>query len=113
VSVEIVVAESADIVRITGSIDAKTAPEIGLALQPALGGRRDVVVDFTSVDYVSSAGLRLLLVVYRKMQTESRRLVLAAVKDDIKQVMSHTGFLPFFTLAASESDALATLSESR
>jgi anti-sigma B factor antagonist len=113
VSVEIVVAESADIVRITGSIDAKTAPEIGLALQPALGGSRDVVVDFTSVDYVSSAGLRLLLVVYRKMQTESRRLVLAAVKDDIKQVMSHTGFLPFFTLAASESDALATLSESR
>lgn len=112
-SVEIVAAESADIVRINGSIDAKTAPEIGLALQPALGGRRDVVVDLAGVGYVSSAGLRLLLVMYRKMQTESRRLVLAAVQDDIKQVMSHTGFLPFFTIAASESDALATLSESR
>jgi anti-sigma B factor antagonist len=111
-SVEIVAAETADVVRITGSIDAKTAPEIGLALQPALGGTRDVVVDFTGVGYVSSAGLRLLLVMYRKMQAESRRLVLAAVKDDITQVMSHTGFLPFFTIAASESDALATLSES-
>jgi anti-sigma B factor antagonist len=112
-NVEIVAAESADVARITGSIDAKTAPEIGLALQPVLGGRRDVVVDFAGVDYVSSAGLRLLLVMYRKMQAESRRLVLAAVVDDIKQVMSHTGFLPFFTVAASESDALATLSESR
>lgn len=112
-SVEIVVAETADIVRITGSIDAKTAPEIGLALQPALAGSHDVVVDFAGVDYVSSAGLRLLLVMYRKMQAESRRLVLAAVKDEIIQVMSHTGFLPFFTVAASASDALATLSESR
>ena len=112
-SVEIVVADTADIVRITGSIDAKTAPEIGLALQPALGGTRDVVVDFAGVGYVSSAGLRLLLVLYRKLQAESRRLVLAAVKDDIIQVMSHTGFLPFFTVAANESAALVTLSESR
>ena len=108
-SVEIVPAATADVVRVSGSIDAKTAPAIGEAVQPALAGKRDIVIDLSDVDYVSSAGLRLLLVAYRKVQAESRKLVLAGVKPDIAQVMSHTGFLPFFTLAPSADAALQEL----
>ena len=108
-SVEIVHAGAADVVHVIGSIDAKTAPEIGTAFQPVLDGSRNVIVDLAGVDYVSSAGLRLLLVAYRKVNAESRRLVLAAVKTDILQVMSHTGFLPFFTVVADEAEALTAL----
>ena len=78
-------------------------------MQPALDGLRNIVIDFSAVDYVSSAGLRLLLVAYRKVGAESRKLVLAGVKDEIVQVMSHTGFLPFFTLAPTADAALREL----
>jgi anti-sigma B factor antagonist len=111
-SVEIEHAEGADIVRVTGSIDAKTAPAVGTGLAPALDGKTDLILDLSGVDYVSSAGLRLLLVAYRKLHGESRRLVLSGVKSDIVQVMSHTGFVDFFVFAPDAETALGTLSGS-
>jgi anti-sigma B factor antagonist len=91
--------------RLEGSVDGKTAPEVRDQLTPFLAANSKMILDLTKVDYVSSAGLRLLLLLYRELSAKQGKLVLLGVSDDIRTVMSHTGFLNFFTLASSEAEA--------
>jgi len=96
--------------RLEGSIDGKTAPEVREQLRPLLAANSKIVLDLTKVDYLSSAGLRLLLLLYRELSARKGKVVLLGVSEDIRTVMSHTGFLNFFTLASSEAEAQQALS---
>jgi anti-sigma B factor antagonist len=98
------------VVSIEGSIDGKTAPMVRQEIQPTLETAKSVILDLSKVDYLSSAGLRLLLLIYREFTAKHGKVVLLGVSEDIKTVMSHTGFLNFFTLANSKAEALQTIS---
>jgi anti-sigma B factor antagonist len=91
--------------RLEGSLDGKTAPEVREQLRPFLAENSKMILDLTKVDYLSSAGLRLLLLLYREFSAKRGKLVLLGVSEDIRTVMSHTGFLNFFALASSEAEA--------
>ena len=93
-------------VELEGSIDGKTAPQIREELSAALPQVQKLIIDMSRVDYLSSAGLRLLLLLYREIASRKGRLVLVRVSPDIRTVMSHTGFLSFFTLVDSQQEAL-------
>jgi anti-sigma B factor antagonist len=97
-------------VRLEGSLDGKTAPEVRQRLTPFLAANPKLILDFTKVDYLSSAGLRLLLLLYREFTAKKGKLVLLGVSEEIRTVMSHTGFLSFFTLVNSEAEAVQALS---
>jgi anti-sigma B factor antagonist len=75
-------------------------------LRPFLAANSKLILDLTKVDYLSSAGLRLLLLLYRELTARKGKLVLLGVSEDIRTVMSHTGFLNFFTLVNSEAEAV-------
>jgi anti-sigma B factor antagonist len=94
------------VVVLEGSIDGRTAPAIREEMRPTLDTATNVILDLSKVDYLSSAGLRLLLLVYREFSAKRGKLVLVGVSPEIQSVMSHTGFLNFFTLAASQEEAL-------
>ena len=93
-------------VELEGSIDGKTAPQIREELSSSLLQAQNLIIDMSRVDYLSSAGLRLLLLVYREITARKGKLVLVGVSPDIRTVMSHTGFLSFFTLADSQQEAV-------
>jgi anti-sigma B factor antagonist len=93
-------------VELQGSIDGKTAPQIRDELSAALQQVQNLILDVSRVDYLSSAGLRLLLLLYREITARNGKLVLLGVSPEIRTVMSHTGFLSFFTLADSQQEAL-------
>jgi anti-sigma B factor antagonist len=93
-------------VELEGSIDGKTAPQIREELSSSLPQAQNLIIDMSRVDYLSSAGLRLLLLVYREITARKGKLVLVGVSPDIRTVMSHTGFLSFFTLADSQQEAV-------
>ena len=97
-------------VRLEGSLDSKTAPEVREQLQRVLPTTSKLILDLTHVDYLSSAGLRLLLVLYRELAAGNGKLALVGVSEDIRTVMSHTGFLSFFMLADSEAAAIQAVS---
>jgi anti-sigma B factor antagonist len=97
-------------VRLEGSLDGKTAPEVREQLRPLLATESKLILDLTKVDYLSSAGLRLLLLLYRELSAKKGKLALLGVSEDIRTVMSHTGFLNFFTLAATEAEAVEAVS---
>ena len=93
-------------VELESSIDGKTAPQIREELSAALQQVQKLIIDMSRVDYLSSAGLRLLLLLYREIAARNGKLVLLRVSPEIRTVMSHTGFLSFFTLADSQQEAL-------
>src|SRR6476661_6412976 len=96
-------------IELEGSIDGKTAPQFREEIRPALDSANRAILDLTKVGYLSSAGLRLLLLVYREFTAKQGKLVLAGVSSDIQAVMSHTGFIAFFTLAADKDKALEAI----
>src|SRR5215212_148512 len=94
------------VVTVDGSIDSKTAPELQQKILEATVATNMMIIDLTEVSFVSSAGLRVLLMVYRQVKSKDGKVILAGVSEEIKDVMSMTGFISFFELAESESDAL-------
>jgi anti-anti-sigma factor len=85
--------DTADIVRISGRIDATTSADLDTAVANlADSGLGPVVLDFSDVDYISSAGLRVLLIALRMLSGKGRRLALAALNPDVMDVVRLTGF---------------------
>lgn len=97
------------IVTLSGSIDSKTAPGMRDELLAALQETKSVIINMTAVEYLSSAGLRLLLLAYRDITAKSGRVILVGVSEEIQEVMANTGFIKFFQLANTVPEAVAAL----
>jgi len=98
------------IATICGDIDGKTAPQIQAELMAALQDGNRLMVDMKGVAYLSSAGLRMLLLLYRQIAARKGKVVLVGVSEEIRDTMSMTGFINFFILADSQEAGLAALS---
>ncbi len=96
------------VVAPSGRIDSTTSDTLDRVLSRASdGGERHAVVDFGSVEYISSAGLRVLLVAAKRMGTG--RLVLCALPEPVRQVFDLAGFLRLFAVEGSRAAAIARL----
>ncbi|RKT03619.1 anti-sigma B factor antagonist [Streptomyces sp. 3211.6] len=80
----------------TGEINSETSGTLLETLLPLVREGRALRIDLTAVTYVSSAGLRTLLVVYREAQHAGVAVTLYGVSEEVRFVMSATGFLDFF-----------------
>jgi anti-sigma B factor antagonist len=94
------------IAMISGEIDGKTSPEIQERILPELEKSSAVVLDLEEVTFMSSAGLRMLLFVYRHTQEHACHVALANLSEQIEDTMSITGFLGFFEVFPSRAEAL-------
>jgi anti-anti-sigma factor len=96
-----------------GRIDTTTSATVEEAIRKAVDqGARDLVVDFTGVDYISSAGLRVFLVLAKRMRDLKGRLVLCAMPEPVRQVFHLAGFLPLFNVEPTRDSALARFTAS-
>ncbi|MEI6206102.1 MAG: STAS domain-containing protein [Desulfuromonadales bacterium] len=98
------------IAAINGEIDGKTAPQVQSELLAALQSGNRLLVDMKKVTYLSSAGLRMLLLLYRQIAAKKGKVVLVGVSEEIRDTMSMTGFINFFTLADTQEAGLSALS---
>ena len=79
-------------VAISGNIDTVTAPELDTKLQENLSGIKDLILDFAAVDYISSAGLRVILMANQQMEDVDGNMTVKNVNDDVRDVFEMTGF---------------------
>jgi len=86
------------IISVEGNIDSKTAPELQQKIVEATRDTNKIILDLSKVEFVSSAGLRVLLMAYRQIKTNNGTVVLVGVSEEIKEVMSMTGFINFFKI---------------
>ena len=85
--------DTADIIHIEGRVDAGTSKELETAVMELVKtGSGPLVLDFGEVDYISSAGLRVLLVGLKALSAGGRRLALASLNPDVMDVVKLTGF---------------------
>lgn len=97
------------VVELEGDVDANTAPKIQEKVLPMAGPDSKILVDMTKVPYMSSAGLRMLLSLYRQTTAKEGKLVLVGLSEDLRDTMSVTGFLDFFVTCDTIDAGLAAL----
>lgn len=84
-------------VEIIGRVDSVTAPKLSEYLKESIKDVEDLRIDFSGVDYVSSAGLRVLIFAQKTMSVQGS-LTLTGVNDDIKDTLELTGLLDILTI---------------
>lgn len=97
------------VVYLVGDIDGATAPNAQAAIAGVTGPGCKIVLDMSGVAYMSSAGLRLLLVIYRTVKGQGGEIILAGLPADLKDTMEMTGFLDFFEYRDDLDAGLAAL----
>ena len=78
-------------IAVTGRIDSATAPELDKEVNSSLEGITELVMDFSELEYTSSAGLRVLLEADKTMERQGSMIV-TGVNEEVKQIFEVTGF---------------------
>lgn len=86
-------------VSLSGRLDTTTAPELEAQLRVLLPDTSALVLDFAALGYISSAGLRVLLVAQKEMNKKKGQLSLVHVNSDVMEVLEMTGFSDILTIA--------------
>ena len=82
---------------VSGRLDTQTAPELEKGLDSVLADIKELTVDFANLEYVSSAGLRVVLKAQKAMNAQGS-MKLTGVTDSIMEVFDITGFLDILTI---------------
>jgi anti-sigma B factor antagonist len=99
-----------DLVKASGRVDSATASKLGEALDAITNkGRYKIVLELNDVEYMSSAGLRVLISTQKTCKRYNRgELVLALVPERIYEALDLAGFVPLFRFFDSELDAVGS-----
>ena len=103
------------VVSPTGRIDHRSAAELEAALLPMVAGaaqaKTPLVLDFSGVDYISSVGLRVLMIAARQMRAAPARLSVAALQSVVAEIFGISRFDKVLMVCTTLEDALAQSSD--
>lgn len=109
---EIVIREMGDIrvVDIIGRIDTGTSPAAETAISSLLeGGNSKIVINLVQTEWLSSSGLRVLLVAAKKLSAMKGKLKICQPNEVVKEILDISGFSTILDVRASEAEALVEL----
>ncbi len=96
------------ILRLDGRLDATSSPLLENKLSHYVDERYGaILIDFLRVDYLSSAGLRLLLSITKKLKARGGLLILFNMNDEVMEIIKMAGFDRILAIFPDEKDALA------
>ena len=84
-------------IALTGRLDTTTAPQLESELKASLDGVEKLALDFAGLDYLSSAGLRVLLAAQKQMNRQGD-MVVRNVNETISEIFDVTGFCDILTI---------------
>lgn len=85
-------------VVLSGRLDTITAPQLEAELKASLDGITELILDFQNLEYLSSAGLRVLLAAQKVMNRQGTMTVMH-VSDTVQEIFEVTGFIDILTIA--------------
>lgn len=99
-----------DLVKATGRVDSHSAPQLADAFSAINeAGRFKIVFDMSDVDYIASAGLRVMIDVQKTCKRWNRgQMVLANVPERIYEALDLVGFLPLFEIFDEVTEAVGS-----
>jgi anti-anti-sigma factor len=98
------------LVTARGRLDGSTSPAFSAQLEK-LAARSEprLVVDFSGIDFVSSAGLRVVLTLLKRVKAANGRLALCGVQAPVREILDITGFTGMLDVHAGRAEAMAAL----
>jgi anti-sigma B factor antagonist len=99
------------VVAISGELDGKTAPVAQEKVLPLVEPGCKLLLDMSEVPYMSSAGLRMMLLIYRQVTANDGQSVLVGLSEEIQDTMEVTGFLNYFEVRDSYDAGLEALAD--
>lgn len=97
------------IVAVTGSLDSTTSPEAQKSLDAVVAGAKKVLLDFSQLDYISSAGLRVLLGAAKQLRASGGKLGMFGLNQSVREVFEISGFASILSIYPSEAEALGAI----
>ncbi len=85
-------------VVVSGRLDTNTAPELESSINDDIVGINELNFDFAKLDYISSAGLRVILKFHKQMTSVGGTLTIYHPTDEVLEVFDMTGFSTFLTI---------------
>lgn len=85
-------------VTLSEELNALTAPELAAFLEKELSGIQALTLDFSDCDYVSSAGIRVLLDAFKKLKAAKGKMLLTHVGENFMDVLENTGLDAVFDI---------------
>lgn len=102
-------AAQAQIVALQGQVNSTNAAATEAEILAALTAeQKNLLLDFSALDYISSAGLRMVLVIAKRLKQDGGKLVLCSMQPAIREVFDVSGFLAILNVTATRSEALAS-----
>ena len=97
------------ILGLKGRLDSNTSDDFEKKLLGLIqSGETKLVLDFKELDYISSAGLRVLLKAAKELKRNNGRLSFCSLKDYIREIFELSGFVSFFPIYATLEESLVT-----
>lgn len=96
-SIEKIQDEEKLLLKVTGRLDTTTAPRLEETLKSGLAGVNHLIFDFSSLEYISSAGLRVLLSAHKAMKHQGT-MVVQGSNEEVREVFTITGFADILTV---------------
>jgi anti-sigma B factor antagonist len=101
------------IFRLAGRLDSGSSPELDKQIvQTIENGFRNIILDCQKLDYITSAGLRVVVKTAKKLKPEAGRIVLCAMADYVKEVFEIAGFDSFLPILPTLEDGITLISSS-
>jgi anti-sigma B factor antagonist len=96
-----------NIYRLIGRLDSNTSQGFEQKLFQAISeGAKNMVVDFKDIDYISSAGLRVILKAFKALQREDGRIILCSMQKFVREIFKMIGIDSFVPIVDTLDDAL-------
>ena len=90
------------LIELEGSIDSTTSNELNTILSQSIKGINSLILDFKKIDYVSSAGLRVLLATFKELVNRGGTMVIRGVNQNVMDIFTMTGFDNILTIEKQE-----------
>ncbi len=97
-SIEVGKEDGALVIWAKGRINTNTAPKFEEAVLANLDEVEKVILDFAELEYISSAGIRVVLMILKKMECRKENLIIRNFNEDIRETLTITGFTRRITM---------------
>lgn len=86
------------VIDIDGRLDTTTAPELEKEFRETLDGIKELTLDIAKLEYISSAGLRVILSAQKKMSKQGSKMIIKNASEVVMEVFEVTGFADILTI---------------
>lgn len=100
------------VLRCEGRLDATTSPQLEDEINHLLDQERTkILIDFSGIDYLSSAGMRLLLSATKRLKNKRGKLSIFSIHEEVREIINMAGFEKVLAIYSSEEEAVRSQDE--